>query len=805
MKRLLLLLLLSILTVFIYGVSLQHASPMTYGFGEDVKLMVEVIEGQVNISSMKVYFRNAGEIPWMFEAVVPESPGSVYYWATIAAKYFADIEMEYYFEVQLTDGSVENFPPLDGISPKYTMIPKVMEGEVSDGFVLLTEEASVTADEGYLLAVSFFALEEDIDPASIEVWVGGRDVTYSAQISTPTILYREDNPLPGIKKAVIKAKQGTKLIHSNVWLTEVLPGTKKRATPFTVRGSVNFASNVYDYTNPDYTPGVSDNDAASWADVYGNYKRVNLQTNLYVSSLEKTNQQPVNRYTFGLQVPMLDIFAGDYAPSISQFTMYNKSIRGLYARFYGRVGALTWAHGESVRKTTDNNVVFTTPDNRVLKSGTFKQEAIAGKITVGNENGFSMGLTASRHRDIVSSLDSLYYKVTYTPAGADTVTTTYSTLAKDNAVISYDMRLNIPSQSIVIGAEIAGSMLNKNTLPGAIDKETISDYSGIEDFPVDPGDYSNIFVINKNMEPFMPSRANVAWTAYFRALILSNMINLQYSETGSAFNALGASYQLNDSRTLSITDHLNISRYWVFSGGYNLTADNVMGHKSETNTYNSWYVQSMLRINKFPYFKAAYFNNVGENKENPEIISANPFQHYLRNSKNMSFGLGYNISQIPYVPTQLDISYRIGFDDSQLYNHTLQKDEYKTDNESSGLNFTMSNRYTSLPLTTQFSMSLGDQKKKMINEVNDNMNYFFGAGYSFWEDKIKPFINYRIVGSSGPAGDHDYGYFTLGVEAYPIRDMVICTNLGFQSYSSNVATANEYGSTTWRVLLTQRF
>ncbi|MDD4027386.1 MAG: hypothetical protein PHO75_04355, partial [Candidatus Shapirobacteria bacterium] len=734
MKQLLLLLLLSLFTGFIFGISIQHAPPLSYGFGEDVKLMVEVVDGQADIFGMKAFFRNAGDIPWMSETAIQESPGSVYYWTTIPAKYFNDTEMEYYFEIQLVDGSVENYPPLDGITPKYTLIPKAMEGELNDGFVLLTEEETVSSDEGYLLAVSFFALEEEIDPASIEVWVGGRDVTYAAQISAPTIMYREDKPTPGIKKAVIKAKLGSKQIHSNIWLTEVIPGTYKHAIPFTIRGSASFASNVYGYSDKDAAPGVSDNDAAAWADLYGTYGKVNLQTNLYVSSLEKTNQQPVNRYTFGVQVPMLDIYAGDYAPSLSQFTLYNKSIRGLYARFYGRAGSITWAHGKSMRATT-NDALIVNDSGRPLKSGTFAQEAIAAKFTIGSDRGFSMGFTASRHRDIVSSLDSLYYKVTYTPTGADTVSTAYSTMAKDNAVLSYDIKINVPKHNIVLGAEIAGSMLNKNTIPGAIDKETISDLSGIDDFPIDPQDYSGIFVINKNMEPFMPSRANVAWLAYYRMLILNNLLNIQYAETGSAFNALGASYQLQDSKSLAITNQLNIAHCWVFSGGYNLTADNLMGFKSETNTFNSWFVQSMLRLPRYPYLKAAYFNNAGENKINPEIESANPFQHYLRNSKSMSFGMGYNFSQIPYVPSQLDISYRIGYDDSQL------AEIYQTDNENNGINLTLSNKYTAIPLTTQFSMSLGKQKKKMSTPtiVDDNQKLFFGAGYSLWEDSIKPF------------------------------------------------------------------
>ncbi len=800
MKKIVSLLLFSIIVIFTYAVSIQHASPLSYGFAEDVKLMVEVVDGLDNISSMKVYFRNEGEVPWMSEAATQESPGSVYYWATIPAKYFSDLQMEYYFEVQLTDGSVENFPTLDELTPKYTLIPKAMEGELSDGFVLLTEEESISADEGYMLAVSFFPLEEDIDPASIEVWVGGRDVTYAAQISAPTIMYKEDNPTPGMKKAVIKAKQGTKIIHSNVWLTEVLPGSNKRALPFTFRGAVNFASNVYDYSDPAVTPGVSDNDAASWADLYGSYGILNMQANLYVSSLEKSNKQPVNRYTFGVQLPGLDLFAGDYSPNLSQYTLYNKNIRGMYARFYGRVGSLTWAHGQSVRKTTNETIILNA-SGRDLKSGTFKQEAIGARIQVGNDSGLSMGLTASRHRDLISSLDSLYYKVTYTPAGADTTTAIYSTMAQDNAVVSFDMKINMPDNNMVIGAEIAGSILNKNTIPGPIDDATINEFLGSGDFPVNPVDYKDLFVVNKNMEPFLPGKANLAWTAYYRALILNNLINVQYSETGASFNALGASYQLKDSRNLTITDQLNLGRYWVFSGGYSMSGDNLMSHKSETNTYNSWFVQSMLRINKLPYLKAAFFNNAGENKENKEIQGTTPFQKYVRNSKNMSFGMGYNIVQIPYVPTQLDISYRTGFDDSKLNN------VYQTDNESNGLNITMTNRYTSIPLTTQFSISTGDQKQKITTPIveNDNQNLFFGASYSLWENRIKPFANYRIVDYSSLSGDLGYNYFTLGLEAYPIKDMVISTNLGFQSFSNANDSSKDYGSTTWRVLLTQRF
>mgnify|MGYP007064319125 FL=1 len=162
---------------------------------------------------------------------------------------------------------------------------------------------------------------------------------------------------------------------------------------------------------------------------------------------------------------------------------------------------------------------------------------MAGRFQMGNENGFSIALNASRHRDIRSSLDKTYWWKEDNP---DTLEdeSGYKVRAQDNAVVSLDMKMNIPDQNIVMGLEVAGSLLNTNTLPGPFSTEDLDDY-GVE-LEIDPADFAELFVINKNMEPFMPSRANLAWNAFFRTFFWNNMFSAQYSETGSAFNTLGA-------------------------------------------------------------------------------------------------------------------------------------------------------------------------------------------------------------------------------------------------------------------------
>lgn len=800
MKKFFILVLGLLIGAMLSAVSIQHVCPQTFTFAEDAQLMVEVIQGQSDISEMKLFYRLGSDSRWLNETVKQESPGSVYYRVTIPAKYLSTELVEYYFSVELVHGITETFPAQDGVTPNYLLKPDIAEGDSSPGFVLLTDEPSVSADNGYLLVVSFFSLVGEVDPASIEVWVAGKNVTSEALISAPTIVYKDERPTPGLKKALIRAKLGTQTIHSQFWTTEVLPGAHHAIRPLNLRGTMNFSSSLYDYSNSTGFPFEPESDAATWADLYANYGILDIQTNFLISSLEHKNKQPVDRYTLGLKIPHFDLFLGDYAPSLSQYTLYGHNLRGIYTKLHSKHVSLILTHGQTVRKTTNETDLdpFTAGEQ---KSGTFKQEALGGRLQFGNENDFMMGFNLSRHRDVISSLDSSYYM--YDKEISTGLTETiYTTTAKDNAVLSYDIRINLPEQKTVMGGEMAGSLLNNNTIPGAISQAELETYTG-EDILVDPSDFSELFVFNKNMEPFIPSRASAAWTIYLRSYFWNNLINAQYSETGSAFNALGAVYQKQDTKTLYFGDQLNISRFFVLSGGMNFSEDNLMKHKSETTSTISWNAQSILRLPRIPYLKAAYYSSNNQNRANNKVATS-PIDKLTGESSALSFGIGYNISQIPLVPTQLDISYRLGSDSSDKKD--VQSIVTKlSDNENNGFNITMLNRFTIIPLTMQFALSLNNQKELLTPFDNKNNNFLLGAAYSLWQNRIKPYMNYRTVSLSGFQGKQHYGYFALGTEAFPLSGLSVNTSLGFAGYSNKADSSKNYDNFIWRVLLTQRF
>ncbi len=794
MKKQILMLLSIVFITQLFSVALLNISPQTYNFNRACDLRVEVQQGLSDIAKMKVCYRIGKAEHWYSEEMKQDNPGAIYFSASIPVQYLTTETIEYYFCAELNQGNKEYFPPQNETAPNYFLEPDIASGEAEPGFVLLTDNPIISAAEGYLLVVSFFALSEGIDPASIEVWVGGKDVTASANISSPLIVYKDENPQSGNKKAVIRAKKDGKTIHSPVWSTEVLPSSKT-LKQFTYQGTVNFASNYYNYSDEDAL-GYTKSDAATWTDFYGSYGIYSMQANLYLSSLEHSNSQPVNRYTIGFNIPHLDFFAGDYAPTFSQLTLNGKNMKGIYSRLYYKALSLSVTHGQTVRKTK-NELDLDSEVEGMQKSGTFKQEAFGTRLQIGYEEPFFIGFSFTRHNDVISSLDSTYYQYTK----ADSIgnkSIIYTTKAQENAVLGMDARINIPAQKAVLGAEIATSLLNTNTIPGAISQQDLEDYTG-EDIPVDPQDFSDLFVFNKNMIPFLPCRESIAWLIYYRNYFRNNMFGIQYSETGSAFNAFGASYQMPDSRVISLTDNFNVSRYFILSGGLNLIEDNLSEHKSETNNTTSWYLQSILRLTNLPYFKLAYYNNLSENKQNKAIAST--FQKAKSNSQNIIFGIGYNITQIPYVPTQLDISYKTGTDNSKKSNEEL------SDNKNSGFNLTMFNRLQMIPLTLQFTMSLNNNKDPLAitNKKGKNNNFFMGASYSLWEDNIKPYTNFQIVTADGAQGDRTYQYYTLGVEAYPWKALCINTNIALANYKNKENSVYNYNNFVWRVLLSQRF
>ncbi len=788
-----------LLALSLAAITVAHIPPKEFTQGLPVGLRLEVIQSWDQIQNAQLKYRAVGQNLWMNEPMKAEVPDGPWLKVEIPALPGTNLGIEYYFEFTLKSGVIETHPVIEPTTNAYVVVPVAREGSLSQDFILLSEGETVYANNGYVLAVSYFAIADDIDLSSMKVYVDGVDVTNRTTVGTNVLLYRIDKPKTGTKTAMIQAKmRNGSSIHSDTWVANVKPGSGGVGLPISVRGSINFASNMYSYTEDDdaTTYGKAKDDAASWLDLYGKLRFLDFQSNIYVSSLEESNKQPINRYTFGLMVPYWEAYLGDYSPYLSNFTMNNRNMRGLYTRLHSNSISLTWAHGEMVRKTTSS---IMEDSLTVRKTGTFKQEAIGARLQFGSERGLQIGVSGSRNRDIISSLDFDDFAYIRTVDGV--VDTLYTVTPKDNLVLSLDARLNIPEQNIVLGIEGAGSMYNRNTHLPAMTTEEIEDYAN-QEIPINIDAINQLFVINKSIEPLMPSKANTAWTAYFRShfkFFWDNLFNISYSEVNSAFYALSTNFQQKDMKTLTLSHQMNFYQYFFLMGGYSQSEDNISGHRSETNIYDSYYANSIIRIPRLPYIKASYFVNSSQNKEGNENDSLAVFNPYLRNSKNLSIGLGYNFETLPYAPSQIDVTWRNGTDDSTV------SDLLTYDNINSGVNVSIISNYTNVPLKTQIAFSTSNQDLQLVERVNKNVNIFLKAEYRLFDNKLKPFVQYRTINLGGDQEAQSYSYYTLGFDVYPIRDMSINTCLNLNSFSNKDVPDSDYSNTIWRFMVTQRF
>ncbi|HPV14922.1 MAG TPA: hypothetical protein PL126_04665 [Candidatus Cloacimonadota bacterium] len=803
MKRIIICLILLSLSIIAMAqttrvITAQNQAPMTYTFGENVTMRVEVNIGANDVKTVRLRYSYAQETIYHTQEMRRQAPGSLFWETVLKSSQIKDKDVRYYYEFVLNDQSVEILPLEFEVNGPYTLTPGPMSGKLEEGFILLSTEGEFESD-AFVFAVSFFEIADEISPSSIRVWVGGSEVTKASTITNNTVVYRDSKTNGEEVRALITAVKGGKKVQSQLWNIKT-PKIKARS-PFIYSGSVNFASNIH---NHDYSATLTDvieseNDWMAWGDASINYGIATAYTNLLFSSLEDKNAQRVNRYTIGFMLPFWEIVAGDYTPQISHFVLNNRNQYGLYSKLYERQMGLEVMAGEIVRSTKlpstdDNGLPIQAP------GGTFRQEVVGGRLRIGTEQGFSIGINGVRNRDIISSLSKEIYS--YTDQNGNVI---YTVTPEDNIVASLDMRIHLPEQSVVLGAEVAGSFLNTNTIDPTISAEDIGQLAPDLDF-IDPGELAELFVINRNMQPFMPSKHNLAATAYLRTIVFKNLLNISYTAVGSAFNSHSINQYPKDTSQINVSNQYYLGRYFNLNGGFSRTKNNLSLTGAETQTSDSWFVQAMLRIQNLPYLKGSYFNTTTTNENNGRLQDPSLFVPYKRNSNSLSVGLGYDIKQIPVLPSQLDLTYRMGTSNSfQGANNNLMYENF-----SNSINVSMTNRLVIIPLKTQFVFSRAAQDRdlgtlSLPDLSNSNYNLFARAEYALLAEKIIPYTSYRRVNLTGDLTEQSFDYISLGLDARPIQNMSISTGINQRIQKFKADSNLKNNLLTWSFTISQKF
>ncbi|MFO7659473.1 MAG: hypothetical protein R6V77_01035 [Candidatus Cloacimonadaceae bacterium] len=802
-----------------YAVVVNHIPPAGFDAQKDTELRIEIIQGVQDIAEAAIMYRTQGGT--VFDQILMEKDAIQDLWfkGFLPVPAIPELGFEYYFKITTKANAIETLPLIEPEKNPFLLQPIAKEGVQTEDFILLSDEPVVFAKDGYIIAVSWFALEDVIDLETVKLYVNGKNVTARTHVTRNMLLYKNTNPKTGVTTAFVSAiTNDGEVIHSKTWTTVVKPSGTISNLPMNLRGSFNAGTNILS-TSQDNSANTFGNDRDDgWAslDMYADYDKLRLQSYTYLSTLQREDVQHVNRFRLGVLLPFWDTFIGDYSPSMSSLTMNNKNLRGIYTKLHGKHFGVSIAHGEMVRSIVGSETITNIARDTLFIPGVFKQEAFAARIEMGNQDGFMMGLTTTRNRDVISSLD---YDYIFQKTEADT---TQRVFPQDNLVISMDTRIAIPKIKFVLGLEGAASLYNTNTYYGAFSSDDLAEYLDLDEgetAPVNPADFQDIFIINTNMQP-LPMSKNfsefapfLAWQAYLRNFYKSNLLNISISQVGASFKSLSTNYMQNDARQFLISDQFTYQQYLFVGGGFSQIEDNLSQTKLDTHTNTNFFMHGMLRLPNQPYLMLAFNNNTGENELNNEIDpgdSGMMFIPYQRSSNMFSVSVGYDLDKVPVALTNIELGWRKGVNNEKRQDSAKAMTkfyEYDTNN----LSLSLTSRFIELPLKTQFAISNNAQDFYHIlpdsvnTGTNSNFNFLMRGDYTLPYYRLVPWLEYKLTSLSGDQDKQSINWISLGLDARPFDNTNVSTCLGWQIYSNKDRQDADYKTTTWHLNLTQRF
>jgi hypothetical protein len=772
---------------------LHHDVPVSIKPGGKLDLTLEVRDGFNDVFNIKTLYRESGSLSFSELDMEKGSETDPFFSITIADAGSFQSGIEYYFIAVLNNGHEETLPQINPQMNPFRIISEMPVAEQS-GFVLLSPDYNYSdISDDILIAISFFALEDQIEHSTIRFFYDGEDVTSQAKVFSNMIVYEVKNVKPGKHYYNITAIHfDGREIKSNSWVTNVKD--KILELPLNLSGKATFTSYIDNVANDSEEKEDSDKWANFLMNVGGSYEWLNFKSKLDFSSLETKWMQPVNRYNLVLQVPHLDLIAGDYTPNYGTFLVSCKNIRGIHSKLYSKNFRMFFTAGSSKRSVNGKAYDDSTATGEIVlnhTAGTFQRNSYSLRFESGNPQSFTWGLGFAKNKDDIGSLKEIYYR--------SSIDSSQTVLPEDNIVVNTDINLALFNQRFIWGVEAAMSYYNINIIDGAVPLDSLDQDV---DFPFDPIDFEDFFVVNKYMVPFKPGLSNMAYKTFLRAFFYRNFLNISYTAIGTSFNSLSTNYLQKDARIISINDNVNLmDNRLAVSLGLNFVSDNIYDEKEVTTTSTNYFVQTLYRPDDKLFFKLGLNSNNSRDdfESTPEDSLNTPIDI---TTMNIFFGAGYLVENMNLAPTKFSLS----FNNSANSDEVNESFDYKKNN----IVLSASSKFTDIPLETtlSYSLTLNDNstfEDTLIVQKSSYNSLYIKGELELLDETLKPYFNFRYTSFGGDIDPQTTQMFNLGTSYSITSATSVSTDMGMKFYQNKEIEDDNYSKFTWKMKISQKF
>lgn len=469
-----------------------------------------------------------------------------------------------------------------------------------ESMVLSPEAGEQVERDEVLVAASFIDPDGRLDPASVALWLDGRDISLEMELSGGVLTWRPTIPLDaGPHRVEITAKDTRgESLEPLAWTFSVAPGYREAPGPsptaseegggapgwLRMHGSLIVDGSAQSVSGPGaHLSRQEDLLPRMWLNA-GGYLRPGWRytARVHTSGHESPDLQPVNRYRFDLRTPMLDAAIGDVNPIVQDLILSGRRVRGLQAGLRAGPARLMVVSGQSRRAIP--GLLDAADPSRVARPGTFGQSLLAVRPAIGSGQRFQAGLTMLKVRDDVASVPELR---TQEIAGGST--RSVNPAPKDNLVLGADLSLRLFGGRALLQYESAASLLANDISGGPLTEaglDSIMEDAGNDPLGIDPSSFEDLFILNGSIIPLDPrGLTNVAQQVRTSVRAGSHMLSVEWRSVGGSYHTLGYPALQRDRRGIRVRDSFTLFRdaLAVFVG-FEQDSDNLDDVKRATTT-----------------------------------------------------------------------------------------------------------------------------------------------------------------------------------------------------------------------------
>lgn len=674
--------------------------------------------------------------------------------------------LEYYLLLYVKDAAEsETFPIENPIDHPIKLVINPAEIPTYDIIWISPESDQSSTPEDFLIAFSIPGTDMTIDITATKIYLNDNDITNYAVRSEDMFVVQPENIIPPPTEGThrlrveIFGSDGKRLnFISREFSVQQIGQYGFDVTELKYRGSVQIETRNENIGGTKNTYNTGSMNAST---NYGDYKAFG---NMYITSEEKNDRQPQNRYFIGGESPWFKIGFGDSYPIFPSLIMSGKRVRGLTSNLSLGFFNIDFAYGETVRKIQsnvtfidsipldlDSSKTYFQPDSNswaiLNQNGIFKRAITVIRPSFGNGESYQLGFSYLNSKDDKNSIQ-------------------YGLMPQENLVLGSDLLLAFDKRRIELTAQAAFSVTNKDISKGNLSDEDIDSLFKDDSEQVRKirDMFSRIITVNENIVPL--NLKDLSTLSYEGALSLNyfdNSFKFSYLRRGTSFESFGQSYIRTDVSGFNVTDRFRIlSNRLFFSLGFEQLSDNLSNLKqastkfSTLSTTASYFPQQNLPNVSLGYVYASATNNL--HRDSLQAADDNTNRFFIQSGYNFEFLERQN------VVLNINVSNR---DDRTTRN-------WDTKNFSLSLGL---NTYYSFPLQTSFNVSFNNSSTKGTEWNYTNLA--FTGYYKVLDNRLT--LN---AGIRSTFGDFKRGVFDLGAQYTIIQNLNIRGQVNLFTYES---------------------